>query len=337
MNRVLKTTAVLLMAATLAFAQDTAPPTYTPAQLDSLVSRIALYPDPLLVQVLAASTFSDQIADAANWADAHRNLAGSDLANAMTDASLPFDPSVQALIPFPTVIDMMASDPQWTYSLGSAVLAQRPDVMDAVQRMRQAAENYGYLANSGQLQVVADGGAIEILPVNPAVIYVPVYDPLVVFGPPAPGFYVAGAIRFPFCFTIGAAFNSWGWGGSFYWPSHTLVVHNVIWGRTWSNRYTYVHNYGNWENGHWRSDVINRPATARAPMPPRNRPEGNLPAMNQQQSFRRPAPEFAPRPNYTPAAPRQTIARAQVQRPAPQTFTPAPRNSGEPRNERSRR
>src|SRR5579872_2815514 len=207
MNKIMKAGVAMLAAVGLAAAQDMAPPAYTPDQLNNLVSRIALYPDPLLAQVLAAATFSDQIPDAASFADANRNLQGPDLANAMTAANLPFDPSVQSLIPFPTVLDMMASDMNWTSALGNAVLAQRSDVMDAIQRMRQTAANYGYLTNNADMRVVADAGDIEIEPVDPNFVYVPVYDPTVVFAAPRPGFYVAGAIRFPFGFGVGVAFG----------------------------------------------------------------------------------------------------------------------------------
>src|SRR5580704_3673640 len=144
------------MAPQWAAAQAPPPPSYAPAQLDGIVQRIALYPDPLLAQILAAATFPDQISDAAGWADQHHYLTGDELAKAITDDNLPWDPSVQALLPFPSVLDMMASDMAWTNDLGNAVLAQRPDVMDAVQRMRQKAKDYGYLRSNGQ--IVVSGG-----------------------------------------------------------------------------------------------------------------------------------------------------------------------------------
>src|SRR5580693_52669 len=122
-----------------------APPSFPPGELDRLVQQVALYPDPLLAQVLSASTFSDQISDAARWADQHHYLTGDALAHAITEDQLPFDPSVQAILPFPSVLDMMAADIGWTTQLGNAVLAQRPDVMDAVQRDRALSMQYGYL------------------------------------------------------------------------------------------------------------------------------------------------------------------------------------------------
>lgn len=108
------------------------PPTFTTDQLDQIVSRIALYPDPLLAQILTAATFPDQIPDAAKWADEHHNLTGEELANAIQQDQLPWDPSVQALLPFPSVLDMMASDMVWTSDLGNAVLADRDAAIDAI-------------------------------------------------------------------------------------------------------------------------------------------------------------------------------------------------------------
>src|ERR1700692_3465012 len=147
---------VLAVVPVLSFAQDTAAPSFTPEQLDKLVARIALYPDSLLAQVLAAATYSDQIPDAARWADQHHYLTGDGLAQAIQADHLPWDPSVQALLPFPSVLEMMASDMTWTNKLGDAVLAQHQDVMDAVQRMRQKAKDYGYLRSNAQI-IVSDG------------------------------------------------------------------------------------------------------------------------------------------------------------------------------------
>lgn len=134
-----------------------------PHQLDQLVSRIALYPDPLLAQVLTASTYWTEIPEAAAWADDHSYLKGDALSRAIQEDNLPWDASVLALLPFPSVLDMMAKDPAWTEQLGNAVLTQRADVMDAVQRMRHKATDYGYLQSNGYMRVVTDGGYIEIL------------------------------------------------------------------------------------------------------------------------------------------------------------------------------
>jgi hypothetical protein len=216
-----------------------------PQQLDQLVQPIALYPDGLLAQVLTASTFSNEIPDAAGWANEHAYLRGEALARAIQDDNLPWDPSVLALLPFPSVLNYMAQYMGWTQQLGNAVLAQRGDVMDAVQRMRQEAYNYGYLQNSPYTRVVvADPGEIEILPVTPGYYYVPYYNPAVVFVRPRAGFYVGGAIRFGPMITVGAAFAPWGWGAvGFGWREHTILVDNRPWARTWVNRGRYVAPY----------------------------------------------------------------------------------------------
>lgn len=227
-----------------ALAQDQAPPPYLgPEQLDHMVSRIALYPDPLLAQVLAAATYPEQIPDAASWADEHHYLRGEELANAIEGDQLPWDPSVQALLPFPSVLGMMASDMNWTADLGNAFLAQRLDVMDAVQRMRQRAREYGYLRSNGQV-IVSGGPYIAIAPVNPAFVPVPYYDPVVVYARPRSGFFVGGAIRFGYGVTLGVAFRPWGWGyNRFEWGRHEVYLDDRPWGREWGNRRVYVHPY----------------------------------------------------------------------------------------------
>src|SRR5713101_1949697 len=163
---------VLAVAPVLSFAQGTPAPSFTPEQLDKLVAPIALYPDALLAQVLAAATYSDQIPDAARWADQHHYLTGQALANAIQADHLPWDPSLQALLPFPSVLERMAKD-------------------------------YGYLSSNAQI-IVSDGPYITIVPVHPAYIPVLYYDPAIVFFPPQPGIVVGGAIRFVFFVTIGA-------------------------------------------------------------------------------------------------------------------------------------
>jgi Protein of unknown function (DUF3300) len=219
------------------------PPSYPPPELDRLVSRVALYPDPLLSQIFAAATFPDQVPDAARWADQHHYLTGDALARAISDDHLPWDPSVQSLLPFPSVLDMMASDMAWTSEVGNAFLAQQPDVMDAVQRERRRAYDYGYLRTNPQV-VVNYGPYISILPANPGYIVVPYYDPLIVFAPPRPGFFIGGAIGFRFGVSIGPAFAPWGWGvNRFAWNEHRVFINNAPWGRTWANRGAYVHPY----------------------------------------------------------------------------------------------
>ncbi|HEY0263708.1 MAG TPA: DUF3300 domain-containing protein [Granulicella sp.] len=225
-------------------SQGPPPPVLQPQQLDQLVARIALYPDPLLAQALTAATYPDEIADAATWADQHSSLTGDALGQAIQGDNLPWDPSVLALLPFPSVLDMMAQDPSWTQQLGDAVLAQRQDVMDAVQRQRQQAQRYGYLTSNEYDNVTTDNGYIEIMPLNPTLLYVPAYDPRVVFYAPRPGFVVGGAIRFGPAITIGTTFGRFGWfGAGFGWYNHAIFVDRRPWNRTWVNRREYVHPY----------------------------------------------------------------------------------------------
>jgi hypothetical protein len=224
--------------------QSYPPPQYAPQQLDELVAPIALYPDPLLAQVLTASTFGNQIPDADGWARAHSYLTGDALARAINEDNLPWDPSVLALLPFPSVLDRMAGDMGWTQELGNAVLADRAGVMDAIQDQRQRAMSYGYLRTNQYYRVQPTPGDIEILPVNPAYIYVPYYDPNLVFFRPRAGFFVGGAITFGPAITIGAAFAPWGWGGvSLGWRAHSIIINNRPWERAWVNRDRYVHPY----------------------------------------------------------------------------------------------
>jgi hypothetical protein len=217
------------------------PPSYPSSDLDRLVGRIALYPDPLLAHVLTAATYPAEISDAARWADEHHHLNGSELTDAIAEDQLPWDPSVQSLLSFPVVLDMMASDPAWTQDLGNAFLAQNADVMDAVQRMRQRAWRYGYL-RSGPRVLVRSGPFIEIVPVEPAFIVVPSYDPLIVFGPPRPRFAVAGGVYWGFGVRLGTWWDPWGWNGSrVMWSNRAVLIDNAPWRRTWYNRGNYVH------------------------------------------------------------------------------------------------
>lgn len=217
------------------------PPLLPPSELERIVSPIALYPDPLLAQVLAAATYPDDIPDAERWADDHHYLTGNRLTEAMMADELPWDPSVQALLPFPSVLEMMSSNMAWTEALGDAFLAQPDDVMDAVQRMRQRAYGYGYM--SGCRPVIVRGGPIiEIIPADPTYITVPYYDPSIVFVPPRSGFYPPGGVYCGFGIHMGLWFGPWGWGRTrVVWGTHTVIINDTPWGRRWNNRREYVH------------------------------------------------------------------------------------------------
>lgn len=233
-----RTLAAFFVAATLAAQVPLNPP-----QLQELVSRIALYPDPLLAQVLSAATYSNQLPDAASWADQHSYLTGQDLARAISQDNLPWDPSVIALLPFPSVLDQLAANPAWARQLGDAVLSQRADVMDAVQAMRQKAANFGYLQSWPQYRIVNDTpGYIQILPMDPAYYYVPVYDPLIVFRRPRAS--VSVGINFGPRIFLGVTFNQWGWGHSgLGWSNHTVILDGRPWLRSRDNYRIYRHPY----------------------------------------------------------------------------------------------
>src|SRR6266516_916408 len=195
-------------------------------QLDSLVAPIALYPDPLLAQTLAASTYPLEIIQLQQWMDRNKNLQGQALADA--GAKQPWDPSIQSLVEFPDVVQRMAGNIQWTTDLGNAFLAQQSDVMDAVQRMRAKAQGTGNLKTSAQsvvkIETVPSGKqVIEIQQANPDVVYVPSYDPTVVYGAAPsdspyypytyPGYVPGTALAWGAGIALGAA--AWGaWGGN---------------------------------------------------------------------------------------------------------------------------
>jgi len=219
-------------------------PLLTEKQLENLVARIALYPDPLLAQILTSSTYWNEIPEAAAWANEHSYLKGDALADAIRADNLQWDPSVLALIPFPSVLNLMAQDLAWTEQLGSAVLTRRADVMDAVQRLRKKAREFGYLRTNPYCTVVENDGYIEIFPVNPAYIYVPTYDPLVVFAAPRPGFFIGGAIGWGPAVVITAGFFPWGWAHPYFgWRAHVIFFDATPWGRLWANRGYYFQPY----------------------------------------------------------------------------------------------
>jgi hypothetical protein len=168
-----------------------AAPLLSPDQLNNLVAPVALYPDPLLSQVLAASTYPLEIVEAQQWLGQNSNLQGSQLMDAAKRQN--WDPSVQALVAFPDAIRLLANDIRWTTDLGNAFLAQQADVMSAVQRMRARARANGRLTTTPQQVVTMDaqGGQneIQIEPADPQVIYVPIYSPSYVWGTPVWGGY----------------------------------------------------------------------------------------------------------------------------------------------------
>jgi hypothetical protein len=207
-------------------------------QLDSLVAPIALYPDPLLAQVLAASTYPLEIIQLQQWLAENTGLKDKALADAV--AKQPWDPSVQALAPMPDAVKRLANDIGWTTDLGNAFLAQQAEVMDAVQRMRQKAQSKGNLKTTEQqkveTRVVENKQVIVIEPPSTQVVYVPSYDPVVVYGPPVypyPPIYYPPAWYYPagmaISFGVGVmmgAFWSGGWGWGCGWGGHNNIYIN---------------------------------------------------------------------------------------------------------------
>src|SRR5258706_11053112 len=203
-------------------------------QLDRLVAPIALYPDQLLAQVLAASTYPLEIVQLQQWLGKHKDLKDKELAEAVQREK--WDPSVQAMAALPDVVKLLAENIKWTSELGDAFLAQQSDVMDAVQRMRTKARDGGKLKSSEQMKVetkvVESKQVVVIEQANPQVVYVPSYDPVVVYGaapvyayPPVypAGYYAAGmAISFGVGMAMGAMWSG-GWGWNCGWGGNNTV------------------------------------------------------------------------------------------------------------------
>jgi hypothetical protein len=201
------------------------------------VAPIALYPDALLSQVLVACTYPLELVEAEQWLQRNRNLQGAQLVDAARKQN--WDPSIQALVVFPDVLNALNSDIRWATDLGNAFLAQQADVMNAVQRLRSQAMAAGKLNSSPQETVTTQtqGGqtVIDIQPANPAVVYVPVYNPEYIWGPPAYGyypplFYPNFGFGFGAGIYIGSFFGGLGWGGWGWGPNwfSCSIFQNVV-------------------------------------------------------------------------------------------------------------
>jgi len=203
----------------------------TPEQLQQLVAPIALYPDSLVAQILAAATFPEQVVQADRWVQEHQDLKGDALGQAVDQQ--PWDPSVKALTAFPSVLGNMDKNLSWTSSLGDAYYNQQQDVMDAVQEMRQRAEKAGDLRTTPQQVVTTQGSTIVVQPANPDVVYVPAYDPWLAYGDPImgwPGWYPYPGIWYggPYL-SFGMGFGTGFYGGFGWGWNH--------WGFNWGGRY----------------------------------------------------------------------------------------------------
>jgi len=231
-------------------AEQPQPAQLTPQQLQELVAPIALYPDALVAQILAASAYPTQIVEAERFLQQNPNLQGAALGAEVDKQD--WDPSVKALTQFPTVLANLDKDLSWTSELGDANYNQPGDVMDAIQFMRQKAQQAGNLKSTPQQTVTTQGGTVIIQPANPQIIYVPEYDPELIYGYPIglwPGFYPWWGVTGPYLsfgygygigpfFGFGWAWHAWGYnwgrgggllygGGRYVFHSHAFYDRNA--------------------------------------------------------------------------------------------------------------
>jgi hypothetical protein len=259
-------------------SQQAAPaPALSAEDLEQLLAPVALYPDSLLAQVLAASTYPAQVAVADQWVQQMRaaGYSSPDQIAAGANAQTNWDPSIKALTAFPDVLDLMNHDLEWTSNLGNAYYNQPQDVMQTVQVLRDRAEQAGNLQSTPQEEVQNDQGYVELAPTNPQVVYVPTYNPWGVYGAPIapyPGFSFCGAlgnffgglpIQYGLSFALGAfdrmPFGWLAWG--FDWLGHALLFEHAgyythsrqvaDWGLPRGGPRAY---YGRGENGGTRAD-----------------------------------------------------------------------------------
>ena len=267
-------------------AADSAP--MSASELESLVAPIALYPDALVAQILAASTFPDQVAIADYWLHENQNLTGKSLMHAVDKQS--WNSSVKALTEFPSVLDNLAKNLTWTSSLGEAYHNQPSGVMAAIQTLRAKAKAAGNLNSSPEISVVQQTPqTIVIQPANPQIVYVPEYNPAVIYGTPyvTPGYTAAdvaaaGVIGFGAGIAVGALAGGGGWGWNSWncdWHGGAVVYnHNSFYGNTaWHGGYYnggYHDSYG-YHNAYNRT-TVNNFAGSRNRVNNFNRDDGNF-------------------------------------------------------------
>jgi hypothetical protein len=236
-------------------------------QLDSMVAPIALYPDPLLAQCLVASTYPIDVVAAQQWLAKNSTLKGEDLVKAAEKE--PWDPSVQALVTLPDALKVLSENIQWTQDLGDAFLASQADVMDAVQRMRAKAKDAGKLESTEQQKVetttVESKTVIEIQPASTQVVYVPTYNPTVIWGPPVypyypmyyPPYYGGAWLGFGVGIAVGIGISGgWGWGCGWGGGNNNITINNNNNFVNNSNRQNNVSNRSG--NSNWQHNAQQR-------------------------------------------------------------------------------
>lgn len=296
----------------------------TARELDQLVAPIALYPDPLIAQILMAATYPLEVVEADRWLRASGNgaLQGDELTAAVEQQ--PWDPSIKSLVPFPAVLRMMDDNLGWTERLGDAFLAQQADVMDAVQRLRRRAERAGSLVSTPQQKLVDEEQEIVIEPTNAAVLYVPTYNPWCAFGPwpyaDYPPFYFATSPGY--CvpiLTFGAGiyppFGFWAWA-SFEWRRHHIRIDH--------DRFRHFHARYVPPGGIWRHNPAHRhgvayrnPQTAARFLGPRAAPRREFRGFSPAAATAPRAVPAAPRVEHAPAVLRGSVRGHAVRRPPP--------------------
>lgn len=243
----------LLLVLMGAFAQNVPPaednPTFSQQELDQMLAPIALYPDSLLSQILMAATYPLEVVEAARWSSANPNLTGDAAVQAVNSQN--WDSSVKSLVAFPQVLQTLDQKIEWTERLGDAFLAQQSQVMDTVQRLRQKAQETGNLSSNSQIQVTQSNDSIKLAPANPDVMYVPYYDPSVVYGswwwPDYPPVYWA-------------PWYGYGWYGGFAWGIGIGIGVDFFYGSwNWHNHRVYGHDHQHTGDGHpWQHDPGHR-------------------------------------------------------------------------------
>lgn len=248
---------------------QTGSPEVSAQELRQLVAPIALYPDALVAQILAASTYPTEIVEADRWMQRHSSLNKDELAKEVDQQS--WDPSVKALTQFPSVLENMDESLSWTSSLGDAYANQPQDVTDTVQTLRQQAQKAGHLNSNDQEKVTTQGNTIIVEPSGPDVVYVPAYDPWLVYGAPivaypgwypVPGIFFAGpTVYFGAGFGIGF-FGGFGWGWGHWgtdWHGHRVIYDHTTYvshSRTIVNRNNF--NHANFNHGNFSRGSVNR-------------------------------------------------------------------------------
>jgi len=256
-------------------AGQTAEATFKPEEIEQLVAPIALYPDSLVSQILMASTYPLEVVEADRWVKQNKNQKGDAFAAALEKQT--WDPSVKSLTNFPQVLSMMNEKLELTQKLGDMFIAQQKDVLDAVQRLRAKAQESGNLKTTTEQKVIVEEKIIKIEPANPQVVYVPTYNPTVVYGawpypayPPypwyPPGYVATAAFSFAAGVAVGAAWG-YAWGGC-NWRGGNVDVdinRNVNINNTHINRQNYQANLqarGVNTSGQWQHDASHRKGVA---------------------------------------------------------------------------